>query len=132
MSPAPKTEGRGALQALNFFMADMQAGVGPFLGIFLAAHGWRTGPIGTVMTLGGVAGIVGAGGNIGAVAAGFLVKYTDTLPQALCVLGWSVLICAVGAALIRFSTAHKAAEQALYDEAVARRMATEGGLASAA
>jgi MFS family permease len=50
--------GRSALQALNFFMADMQAGVGPFLGIFLAAHRWRTGPIGTVMTLGGVAGML--------------------------------------------------------------------------
>jgi hypothetical protein len=23
------------LQALNFFMADMQAGIGPFLGVFL-------------------------------------------------------------------------------------------------
>jgi hypothetical protein len=46
---------RRALEALNFFMADMQAGIGPFLGVFLQAHGWRTGPIGTVMRLGGVA-----------------------------------------------------------------------------
>jgi MFS family permease len=43
---------------LNFFMADMQAGVGPFLGVFLSQHGWRTGAIGTVMTLGGVAGVL--------------------------------------------------------------------------
>ena len=71
--------------------------------------------------LGGVAGIVGAGGNVGAVAAGFLVKYTNGLPQALYILGWTVLVCAVGSALIRFSTMHKKAEQALYDEAVARR-----------
>lgn len=82
--------------------------------------------------LGGVAGIVGAGGNVGAVAAGFLVKYTDSLPQALYILGWSVLVCALGAALIRFSTAHKAAEQTLYDEAVARRMATSNGALAAA
>ncbi len=27
------------LLALNFFMADMQAGVGPFLGVYLLAHG---------------------------------------------------------------------------------------------
>ena len=47
-----------ALQALNFFMADMQAGIGPFLGVFLLAHGWKSGGIGTVMTLGGVAGMV--------------------------------------------------------------------------
>src|SRR5580698_296397 len=47
-----------ALQSLNFFMADMQAGIGPFLGIFLLAHGWKSGPIGSVMTIGGVAGML--------------------------------------------------------------------------
>ncbi|MCZ4224797.1 MFS transporter [Pedobacter rhodius] len=46
------------LQSLNFFMADLQAGVGPFLGIFLLAHGWKSGLIGSVMTLGGVAGMI--------------------------------------------------------------------------
>jgi MFS family permease len=51
-------EGRGALQALNFFMADMQAGIGPFLGVFLLAHGWRSGRIGSVMTIGGLAGMI--------------------------------------------------------------------------
>ena len=44
--------------ALNFFMADMQAGIGPFLGVFLLAHGWESGLIGTVMTVGGVAGML--------------------------------------------------------------------------
>ncbi len=47
-----------ALMALNFFMADMQAGIGPFLGVFLQAHGWQSGLIGTVMTVGGVAGML--------------------------------------------------------------------------
>ncbi|WP_349628238.1 MFS transporter [Bradyrhizobium sp. S69] len=46
------------LLSLNFFMADMQAGIGPFLGVFLLAHGWKSGLIGTVMTVGGVAGMV--------------------------------------------------------------------------
>ena len=46
------------LLSLNFFMADMQAGIGPFLGVFLLAHGWQSGLIGTVMTVGGVAGMV--------------------------------------------------------------------------
>ncbi len=46
------------LQALNFFMADMQAGIGPFLGVFLLAHGWESGLIGSVMTIGGVAGML--------------------------------------------------------------------------
>jgi MFS family permease len=47
-----------SLQSLNFFMADMQAGIGPFLGVFLLAHHWQSGLIGTVMTLGGVAGMI--------------------------------------------------------------------------
>jgi MFS family permease len=46
------------LQCLNFFMADMQAGIGPFLGVFLLAHGWQSGLIGSVMTIGGVAGML--------------------------------------------------------------------------
>jgi MFS family permease len=54
-SPAPRAT--GALQALNFFMADMQAGIGPFLGVFLQQRGWATGAIGLVMTLGGIAGV---------------------------------------------------------------------------
>src|SRR5271156_2868110 len=56
------SDGRGRgiwpLQSLNFFMADMQAGIGPFLGIFLLAHGWKSGLIGSVMTIGGVAGML--------------------------------------------------------------------------
>jgi MFS family permease len=52
------TRARQALEALNFFMADMQAGIGPFLGIFLLSHGWQSGWIGTVMTIGGVAGMI--------------------------------------------------------------------------
>jgi MFS family permease len=46
------------LLALNFFMADIQAGIGPFLGVYLLAHGWDSGYIGTVMTVGGVAGML--------------------------------------------------------------------------
>src|ERR1700760_4397803 len=39
-------------------MADMQAGIGPFLGVFLLAHGWESGLIGTVMTIGGASGML--------------------------------------------------------------------------
>jgi predicted MFS family arabinose efflux permease len=62
MSAAPDGkqthQARNALQALNFFMADAQAGIGPFLGVFLQARGWGTGAIGAVMTIGGIAGMV--------------------------------------------------------------------------
>jgi NNP family nitrate/nitrite transporter-like MFS transporter len=54
--------------------------------------------------LGAVAGIVGAGGNVGAVAAGFLFKTSSiTWPQALFVLGALVLASSSLAFLVRFS-----------------------------
>jgi NNP family nitrate/nitrite transporter-like MFS transporter len=49
--------------------------------------------------LGGVAGIVGAGGNVGAVLAGFLMKGTGDVRQTLLILGGAVLassMCAIG------------------------------------
>ncbi len=55
---ASASKGIWPLLALNFFMADMQSGIGPFLGVFLLAHGWQSGLIGTVMTVGGVAGML--------------------------------------------------------------------------
>jgi NNP family nitrate/nitrite transporter-like MFS transporter len=82
--------------------------------------------------LGGVAGIIGAGGNIGAVAAGFLLKAVGGgIPDALYVLGWCVLGAAVCAATVRFSVKHCQAEQALYDEAVMQRNMLRNGGAGA-
>lgn len=49
---------RHALEGLNFFMADIQAGIGPFLGVFLLEHGWKSGMIGTVMAVGGIAAVL--------------------------------------------------------------------------
>lgn len=54
--------------------------------------------------LGAVAGIVGAGGNVGAVAAGFLFKTAGlTWPQALLILGALVLLSSLLAFVVRFS-----------------------------
>ena len=69
--------------------------------------------------LGGVAGIIGAGGNVGAVAAGFLMKGLGDIQQTLSVLGVLVALSAVCALAVRFSAEHKAREQALYDNTLA-------------
>lgn len=54
--------------------------------------------------LGAVAGIVGAGGNAGAVAAGFLFRTESiTWPQALLILGGLVALSSSLALLVRFS-----------------------------
>lgn len=46
-----------ALCLVNFFLADVRDGLGPFLGIFLTAPHWKPDDIGFVMTAGGVAGL---------------------------------------------------------------------------
>lgn len=59
--------------------------------------------------LGAVAGIVGAGGNAGAVAAGFLFRMEGlTWPSALFILGILVTASSSLALLVRFSPAYEA------------------------
>ena len=54
--------------------------------------------------LGAVAGIVGAGGNVGAVLAGFLFKTSSiTWPQALLILGALVTLSSSLVFVVRFS-----------------------------
>ena len=53
--------------------------------------------------LGGVAGIVGAGGNVGAVAAGFLMKGTGDVRQTLMILSVLVLASSICAIAARFT-----------------------------
>lgn len=89
-TPAGRARGTGPLAALNFFMADVQAGIGPFLGVFLAAHNWQSGAIGTVMTIGGIAGMLLAA------PAGAFVDTTTRKRLLVIVLG----ICTVFASLV--------------------------------
>jgi NNP family nitrate/nitrite transporter-like MFS transporter len=66
--------------------------------------------------LGAVAGIVGAGGNVGAVAAGFLFKTSSiSWPQALMILGLLVLASSSLAFLVRFSEREEASARAEVD-----------------
>lgn len=46
------------LDRLNFFLADVRDGLGPYLAIYLlSVHDWQAGDIGLVMALGGLAGL---------------------------------------------------------------------------
>ena len=68
--PTPDT-GR-TLDALNFFLADVRDGLGPYLAIYLLAvrgpaHGWNEATVGLVLTIAGIVGLVSqtpAGGLI--------------------------------------------------------------------
>jgi MFS transporter, NNP family, nitrate/nitrite transporter len=68
--------------------------------------------------LGGVAGVIGAGGNVGAVAAGFLMKGLGNVQQTLSMLGMLVAVSALCALAVRFSPEHKAREAALRESAL--------------
>lgn len=58
MTSRPSSPRLWPLYAVNFFMADMQSGIGPFVGVFLHERGWATGLIGTALTIGNVAGML--------------------------------------------------------------------------
>lgn len=67
--------------------------------------------------LGGVAGIIGAGGNVGAVAAGFLMKGLGNTQQTLSILGIVVAASALCALAARFSSS------AVEETAIASKLA---------
>ena len=71
--------------------------------------------------LGAVAGIVGAGGNVGSVLAGFLFKGSMPWTQALLVLGATITVISVFSVMVRFSEA----EEHSADREIAARLSGE-------
>ena len=60
---------------------------------------------------------MGAGGNVGAVAAGFLLKAVGDVPKCFEILGLAALLSSAFAIAIRFSASHKARETEAYEQA---------------
>jgi len=81
------------LDWLNFFLADVQTGVGPFLAIYLAGFKWDQQQVGTVLTLGGIAGILSQA------PVGALV---DRLRSKRALIAVGVGCLAIGALIIAF------------------------------
>jgi len=94
-SSASKQSLRG-LDWLNFFLADVQSGVGPFLAIYLAGSGWNEQTIGIVLTGGGIAGII-AQTPAGALA--------DRVRSKRTLIACGVVALALGASLIAVTPA---------------------------
>ena len=57
-SARPSAPTLRGLDWLNFFLADIQTGVGPFLAIYLAGYKWNEQSVGLALTVGGIAGIL--------------------------------------------------------------------------
>jgi MFS family permease len=51
---AEKKKSVHALEATNFFLADVQTGLGPILAAYLAGAGWTPGRVGVALSIGGI------------------------------------------------------------------------------
>jgi len=89
----PSVRSLRGLDWLNFLLADVQTGVGPFLAIYLAGYGWNEQRVGLALTVGGIAGIASQ------TPAGGLV---DRLRSKRALIAAGVLSLAIGALLIAF------------------------------
>ncbi len=47
-----------AIEWSNFFLADIQAGLGPFVAAYLAGLRWQAGAVGLALTAGGIATVI--------------------------------------------------------------------------
>lgn len=78
--------------------------------------------------LGAVAGIVGAGGNVGSVLAGFLFKGSMPWTQALLVLGAAVTAVSVLSVTVRFSDAEERSAEHEIASRLSGRMVAVGAM----
>ena len=88
---APSARTLRGLDWLNFFLADVQTGVGPFVAIYLAGYKWNEQRVRIALTVGGIAGILTE------TPAGALV---DRLRFKRALIAAGVVALAVGALLI--------------------------------
>jgi MFS family permease len=80
-----------ALEGTNFFLADVQTGLGPFLAAYLAGAGWKPGRVGVALTVGGVITVLLQ------TPAGAIV---DQLRRKRAILILATLVLAIGAILL--------------------------------
>jgi len=80
-----------ATEWLNFFLADVQAGVGPFVAAYLAATGWSPNKVGLALTLGGIVTVLLQ------TPAGAIV---DVVRHKRTVLAAGIVTVALGAAIL--------------------------------
>ena len=55
---SPSARSRHGLDWLNFFVADVRTGVGPFVAIYLTDNHWNTAQIGLALTAAELAGVI--------------------------------------------------------------------------
>lgn len=103
----PVSRSRKALDAVNFFLADVHGGLGPYLAVYLlTVREWREGQIGIVLSIAGIAGVLAQ------TPAGALVDATRAKRAMLVVAALIVTLTSL-ALLFEVSFLAVAASQAL-------------------
>src|SRR6201990_3142325 len=85
--------GPRALDLLNFFVADVQTGFGPFVAVYLTAHKWTQVQIGFALTTGTIVGLLAQ------IPAGALVDATPNKRATACGALIGVIVAALLLAL---------------------------------
>ncbi|MCG1042352.1 MFS transporter [Mycetohabitans sp. B8] len=78
-----------ALDGLNFFLANVQTGFGPFIASYLATHKWTQGEIGIALSVGTITAMVSQ------VPAGALIDATQNKRAAAIAAIVAIAICAL-------------------------------------
>jgi MFS family permease len=103
-----------SLDWFSFFLADIQAGFGPFVAIYLTAHSWTQLDIGLVLTAGGLVALAGqlpAGALVDAVRSARLVAGVALL--AICASALTMALWPMFPVVLSARAIHAAASCAL-------------------
>lgn len=95
----PSRRSERSLDWFTFFVANLQAGFGPFVSVYLTSERWTQTDIGLVLTIGGIAGLVLQ------IPGGAIV---DASEQKRAVAAWSVLLVGLSALALALSPAFPA------------------------
>ncbi|CBW75074.1 Permease [Mycetohabitans rhizoxinica HKI 454] len=85
----PDARSLRALDGLNFFLANVQTGFGPFIAAYLATHKWTQGEIGIALSVGTITAMVSQ------VPAGALIDATQNKRAAAMAAIVAIAICAL-------------------------------------
>jgi len=92
------------LDALNFFLADVRDGLGPYLAIYLIAvrgpaHGWNEATVGAILTIAGIVGLISQ------TPAGSLIDRAKNKPRIVMIAALLVTLSSISLPIVSGFTA---------------------------
>ena len=92
------------LDALNFFLADVRDGLGPYLAIYLLAvrgpaHGWNEATVGAILTIAGIVGLIAQ------TPAGSLIDRAGNKPRIVMIAALLVTLSSLSLPIVSGFTA---------------------------